>query len=88
MFTEFRKSPEFSQTTLRLINSLLAVNNLFLNVKVAVVVIFEELRNLVFLALAETLFNLCSRSSILASHAHTIPLPPEQLNQSASSADC
>merc|ERR1719233_1773190 len=74
-------SPELCKTTLGLFHPDIPINHVLLDIKVAVFVILEKLRNFILLPLAKSFLDLCTRSCIFSSHSHAIPFPSHHPGQ-------
>ena len=69
-------SPELRQAALRLFHPLLTVHDLFLDIKVAVLVVLEELRHRVLLLLPQPGLGRGAGPRVLPAHAETVVIPP------------
>ena len=70
-------SPELRQAALRLVHPLLAVHDLFLDIKVAVLVVLEELRHRILLLLPQPGLGRGAGPCVLPAHTNTVLLPPD-----------
>ena len=69
-------SPELRQAALRLVHPLLTVHDLFLDIKVAVLVVLEELRHRILLLLPQPGLGRGAGPRVLPAHTNTIFIPP------------
>merc|ERR1719158_2404520 len=77
--------PELCQSTFWLFYSPLSVDDSFLNIKIAILIVLEEFGVWIIFAFAKTLFDFSSRTSVLSSHSNSIFLPePSTVTRSGS----